>query len=430
MTAEPIKRIFRWTHAASKLHLAGVLLLVAGLVRAWLQPALSSPQHATDLTIILPAGRHLPVSWGLLLAIAAVITIVGLTPWGNRWPVLTETAAVLAIASTLGFLIQSCLLDRALQQRLRRDESDLGYLQRLVGYQIPRPHLTTLGPIPLPGPAADVISGLRSGFYLALLGAVLVATGAVARRRRQAPLDRRPRRYAVAVLSAVAVVVLAIGLAQSTVAARSLRLAEAAAATGDYTSAVARFRTAFSQGSGLERRPDTAAEYGTSLLGIGATDGPEAQLASSRLQLQAGHDLTALRTVATASDRWPANTALRDEFTTQAFGYLRRRGDAPSVHRLLPRNVDCAVLRVMLAQNELATGDNPAAITDARAAESMTADVEVRSIALTFLAIGQSRSGDLIGGRRTLLAAVDADRDFVNVMARSLLAGLYTTLPQ
>jgi hypothetical protein len=231
-------------------------------------------------------------------------------------------------------------------------------------------------------------------------------------------------------LSAVAVVVLAIGLAQSTVAAWALRRAEVAAATGDYTSAVARFRTAFSQEGGLGSRPDTAAEYGTSLLRIGATDAPEAQLASSRLQLQAGHDLTALRTVATASGRWPANTALRDEFTTQALGYLRRRADPESVHRLLPRNADCAVLRVTLAKYELATGDNPAAITDARTAESMTADVEVRSIALTFLALGQSRSGDLIGGRRTLLAAVDADRDYVNVMARSLLAGLYTTAPQ
>jgi len=406
-----------------------LVLLVPGLSRGWLQPALSAPLRATDINVTVPGMPGPQVSWGLLLAVGLMLALVGITPWGNRRPAWTMAAALLTVFATLGFLLQSCLMDVALQQRLQRDESDLLALQRLMGYQIPRPHLTTLGPVPLPGPTADVFSGLRSGFYLALIGAVLLAAGAATRRSRLGSVAGRRGRPAVVLLAAAIVVLLSAGVADSAVDTRALSGARAAAAAGDDKAAVAQFRRALGHRIGADSRPNTAAEYGTALLRIGSNAGPEAQLAASRLQRDAGRDLAALQTVAAASDHWPANAALRDEFTMQAFDYLRRHEVSQAVHRLLPRNADSALLRVTLAKYDLSTGDDQTAMTDARAAESLTTDADMRSVALTFLAVGQTRSGDLIGGRRTLLAAVDADTSFVNVMARSLLAGLYTTLP-
>jgi hypothetical protein len=415
-------------YSVGAVRFVAVSLLVAGLWGAWLQPALSQPLRATTLTVVLPAGNLPFLTWGLLLVIAIALAVLGLLPWGRRHPVRTDLAAVLAMTSTVGFLTQSCLVDGALQARLARDRSDLASLQLIVGYGIPRPDVTTLGPIPLPDAAAEVFSALRSGFFVALTGAILMTIAASAQHRTG--IVREPReRWSVRAVSAVLIIAIAATVITSALARWQLSAAEAAAADGDDTSALALHESARDHGKGLDADPELSAQYGMSQLRLGPADGPAAGLASSRLQLQVGKDLGALQIVADSSQRWPADTALRDEFTAQAFAYLRQRQAPEPVRALISAATDSALIRVTLAKYELAAGDNPRAIVDARLGYEIAVDDDLRSAALTYLSVAQSRSGDPIQGRQTLLAAVEADKEFVNVMARSLLTGLYTAVP-
>jgi hypothetical protein len=406
--------------------------LLLGLGRGWLQPALHPSASAFRLDVVLPATDLRPISWGLILATAVVLVAVAQTSWGHPRALFGELAAVLSVTATLGFLIQSCFVDHGLQRRMSRDTADLAALQRIAGFTIPRPHLTTFGPIPLPNGAAEIFSGLRSGFYVALVSSIALAFVMLKRHRRAdsaaaAPNRNRPR----PVVLALAVVLLALtaNLLQVGVAEYNLSQARTAAVTGDDASSIRHFKAALAQGVGLSQQPDIAAEYGLALIRGGATTSAPLQLAASRLLLLAGRDLPALQTVGEAARRWPTDSSLQDEFVTQALRYLQRRGAPQAVHLAMSASVDRPVLRVALSRYEIVSGDNPSAITDARAAASLARDTEVRSVALTFLSIAQTRSGETAEGRRTLLDAVDADKDYVNVMARSLLTGLYSTLP-
>jgi hypothetical protein len=415
-------------YAIGAVRYPAVGLLSAGLWGAWLQPVLSEPLRAAAIPVELPFGSLSIVTWGLLVAAAILFAVVGLLPWGRRQPVWTDLSAVLSMTSTVGFLIQSALVDGALQARLARDRSDLASLQLIVGYRIPRADITTLGPIPLPDAAADVFSALGSGFFLALAGAVLMSIGALAQHRSGLHRDPVGRRVVLTV-SAVVVVAIAASVIDRGLGQWDLARAQAAAADGDDQSAVALYESAQGHGNLVGADPDLAAQYGISQLRHGPADGPAAGIASSRLQVQVGKDLDALQTLADAAQRWPADQALRDEFTAQAFAYLKKRQTPQPVRALLSAEVDSPLIRVTLAKYELAGGDNPTATADAHRANEIAGNDDLRSVALTYLSVAQSRSGDLIEGRRTLLAAVDADKEFVNVMARSLLTGLYTTLP-
>ena len=230
-------------------------------------------------------------------------------------------------------------------------------------------------------------------------------------------------------LTLVLIALLAVLLVQNAFVSWQIRQAESAAAVGNDQGAVAHYQRALNSTGKVENNADLLAAYGVSQLRLGRADGPAAQLASSRLLLQTGKDLAALRLIAAAADRVPSNTALHDEFTAQAVDFLRAHSAPQTVRALVTSRNDSAILRTTLARYEVTTGDNPAAISDARIAVSLAEDDDVRSAALTFLSVALSRSGDMIQGRQTLAAAVAADHNYVNVMARSLLTGLYTTLP-
>ncbi len=335
---------------------------------------------------------------------------------------------MLALLATVGFFVLSVIANDSMQERLRRDETDLAGLQRLVGYTIPRPHLSTLGPIPLPGGAADVLSALRWGLYVSLVGAILMTVAAYKARRRAVRSTPRSGR-AVRLSTVVVLIAFTASLARSSYDGWQVRQAESEASVGDDQAALQHYESALDNGDTVQGTADLLAGYGLTQLRLGAADGPAARLASSRLQLQSGKDLAALQIIAAAADRWPSSTAVHDEFTAQAVDFLRGHSAPQTVRALVTSTNESAFLRTALAKYELAAGENPAAISDARTADSLAEDDDVRSAALTFLSAAQSRSGDLIGGRKTLLAAVAADHNYVNVMARSLLTGLYTTLP-
>lgn len=412
----------------------GALLLGGGLWGSWLHPVVSEPLGAFQLPLVLPGGPYAFATWGIPVLVAVVLAVVGLLPWGRTRPVTTELAALLAVLATVGFVLQSCLVDFALQERLARERADLANLQLLVGYRIPRPTISTLGPVPLPAAAADVVSGLRAGFFLALIGAAVLAVAAVRRRGARAVRGWRPlpgttgRRIVRGAVAAI-VAVLALTALEGARARWDLRSAAASAATGDDRAAVASYRAALARGGGLTENRDVVARSGVAQLRVGEAEGAAVQLASSRLLLQAGKDREALESLASAVLRWPDDTTLRDEFGSQAFALLRRRSEPQLVHALVSTGTDTAVLRIALAIHELSAGDHPAAMADARRATELAADPDVRSIALTLLSVAQTRSGQPLEGRATLLEAVRADAQSVNVMARSLLAGLYTTVP-
>jgi hypothetical protein len=406
-----------------------LVLLLGGYWRGWVQPSFGGAERPTALYLGVPglAGQRV-VSIGSLLIVTMILVVVSMTAWGRQRLALSEVTAILGVGITLSFLASASLVDGALRAKLDRNAQDKVALQQMVRFPIPRPNITTLGPLPLNHQFSLIFSALRSGFYLTLLATILLVATAAARRRDR-PRDRDASAWATAALLIVALAIPAASTIQGLLAAHAIKLGEQDSAKGNDAAAAQHFKRALQLDGTLRALPDTAASRGQSLLRLGVTDDADAQLARARLELGAGLDTAALKTLSTASARWPSDVALRSEFVSQGLQFIAKRGAAEQVHQVLPQGVTSPVLRIAMAKAELAEGDNPQAAADARAAAEVTDDEEIRSVALTLLSIAQSRSGDAVGGRLTLLRAVQADSQSVNVIARSLLTGLYTTVP-
>ena len=457
----------RWAVAASArvravppLPVAGLVLAVAGLATAWVQPLLAPGRTAGGLPLWLP-GNPLPgaVSYAWPVAVAALLAAGSLVARARTAPRArgahrpwSLAAGLLLVGASAGFVLVTLAGDAALLLQLRSARGGYTSLVTQVGYALPRPELTDLPFVTLGPDASLLLSALRPGWACTLVAGVLLLVDAARRAHRApdpapaAPRAAAPRaeagragaRRAEAIGARVAVVAsglfvgaVLIGAGRGVLAARAADDAARLVADGRLAAALDRYHHAFALDPRLVLDPGPATGYGAAVRRTGDVTAVPARLARARDLLASGRDLDALRELHEAHLAAPGDRLVTATQRDVALASLRTRSD-PAVAASLLRDVladvpgDDAVLRLSLGKLELASGDTVAADADLRRALPLTADPDVRSAALTFAAVAQQRSGQEVLARRTLVEALASDPEYRNLTARSLAVGLFS----
>ena len=313
----------------------GTIALLIGLFGPWLQPALSQPMGAFQLPIALLGTSYHPISWGLPLAVACVLALAGLTTWGRHRPAVPELAAVLALLATVGFFVLSVIANDSMQERLRRDETDLAGLQRLVGYSIPRPHLGTLGPVPLPGTRRRCAVGLALGVLRLPRRSDSDDRGRVHGRRRAVSGQRHDPagRCGCPPWSSSSRSLCRWSAAVTTV--EQVRQAESEASVGDDQAALQHYESALDNEDTVQGTGRPARRIWTDPIAPRCGRRPGGPAGILPATAPVGKDLAALQIIAAAADRSPSGAAVHDQFTAQAVNFLRGHSAPRTVRALV-----------------------------------------------------------------------------------------------
>lgn len=411
------------------LAVACAALYTAALTLPWLRADLGAPLRAGELALQLPGlGRPAGASWAVVvIVLAAVHAAVAVVPGRYQAPVAL-TGAALSLTAVCGFLLLGAFADYALQQHLLDGQATLDAVRRIVGYRIPRPTVTTLGPVELPPGAAPLVSALRAGFLLAVVAAAFSAGLWTLTRRGWADGRGAP----VPVRWAARGVVLALGVLGLLMAAQAWwagMLSERAAtelAAGRAAAARAAVDAALGVNATLRARPDVQQVLGDTAM-AGETRLPAQQLYGQSLLLKdAGRHDEALGLAVRAAAADPAEQSYADTVCRLAADRAQSASGIDVVRSLVPVSQRCDLALLQLAASELAAGRYDLVPIDAGQLSRQTPDRDLRSAALTELARARLATGDLVGGRTLLQQALASDPDDLNVVARALASGLYS----
>jgi hypothetical protein len=304
--------------------------------------------------------------------------------------------------------------------RLQSDASQSAIInsQFLTNNNTPAP--TQFLGVSFDGRTLVLLYALRLGWYLLPVAGLFLA----GRLRRPATGPQRVART----LTAVAVVAVIVGLALGSAAQSDL---------DDGIQAVAAGRPAAGQdliASALRLNPQLAYDAGLQqALGQAQADqGRVEGLADfAEAQRPAGKDLTLLeqaqlfgQAVAAVPASTPAGQVIRADvvsFLANATITVKN----PNVLTLVNGETGAPAVTFSIGRYDYEAGASALAITTLRQAYADTSNSEVRSLALTYIALAYQRLGDEAAFRRSIVAAVRADSLNENVYARELSAGLY-----
>jgi len=405
-------------------------IYVAALSLPWLRVDLGAPLSAGDLPLQLPGlGRPFGAAWSAVVIVLAVIH-AGIAVVPARYQAIAaRTGAVLSITAVCGFLLLGAFTDYALRQQLLDGQDALDTVRRILRYRIPRPSVTTLGPVELTSGAAVLVSALRAGFLLVLVAATL-SVGLWALTRRGAA-DDRPAAVGRTVW-VPRIVVAALGVVVLVVAAQAWRAtwlydrAAAELADGRFATARADVTAAIGANETLPARPAVQQILGD--VATATAPGPTAQQLYGRslLAQDAGRYDDALDLAVRAADESSWQQSYADGVCRLATARAKDAAGIDAVRSLVPASGRCDLTLLQLAASELAAGRYDLVGVDAGQLSRQTPDEDVRSAALTILARARLGAGDLTGGRTLLQQALAADPNDLNVVARALASGLYS----
>jgi tetratricopeptide (TPR) repeat protein len=407
---------------------AGMYALALGL--PWIRANLGAPLSAGDLPLYLPGlGRPFGATWSAVVIVLAV-THAGVVAVPARYQAMAaRTAAALSVTALGAFLLLGAFADRAMGQRLLNGQEALDTVRRIVGYRIPRPSVTTLGPLELPSGAAAFASALRAGSLLALVaGGLSVGLWLLTRRGaagvRPAAVGRAVwvPRIVVATLGIV-VLVMAVQTWRAVWlydrAAEQLTEGRLAAARADVTEAIALNDT-------LQAAPEVQQLLGDLATATGIDPAARQFYGRSLLAEDAGRFDDALDFAARAAEEASWEQSYEDNVCRQATALASSAPGVDVVRSLVPVTRRCDLTLLQLAASELAAGRYDLVSVDAAQLSRQTPDEDVRSAALTMLARARLTAGDLGEGRTLLQQALADDPDDLNVVARALASGLYS----
>jgi hypothetical protein len=400
------------------------------LSQPWLRTSLGAPLSAAELPFQLPGlGRPFGAAWSAVVIVLAIAHAGVAAVPARHQAVAARTGAALSVTAVGGFLLLGSAADHALGQRLLNGEAGLDTVRRIVGYRIPRPSVTALGPFELPTGAAVLASALRAGFLLALVAATLSVALWIFTRRSAAPDPAADIGWAVwvprIVVASLGVVVLLVALQAS----RAAWLHDRAAtkiADGRLDSARADVTAAIGVNDTLQAVPAVQQLLGD--VAAATSTGPTAQQLYGRslLAQDAGRYDDALDLAVQAADAVSWQQSYADNVCRLATARAASAPGIDPVRSLVPVSRRCDLTLLQLASSELAAGRYDLLRVDAGELSRQTPDGDVRSAALTMLAEASLATGDLAGGRTLLQQALAADPEDLNVVARALATGLYS----
>ncbi|HTZ09639.1 MAG TPA: hypothetical protein VMB72_11225 [Acidimicrobiales bacterium] len=400
---------------------AAMAATVAALLLPWLGLNLSASPSAWDLTFSLasvPVVGH--VSYGLVVLVLGGCALVSFVQAGWRPTWATRAVGWSFLVLPLVFVVTTRIAGDATLFRLQYDASQSGIIdsQFLTNANSPAP--TQFLGIGFDGKTLVLLYALRMGWYLlAVAGCLLV--GRVSR-----PVSLAERASCLA--AAVAAVVVAVGVVLAVVAQGEVNDGIQAVATGRPQAATALLSEA------LRRNPQTAYESGVeqALGQAQANEGEDTPLAQYAEAVRPqGRDITLLEqarlfagAAAGLAPDSPAYQVVRADLV-QFLCSATIAAKNPDVLSLASASLRSPALSFSEGHYYYEAGASALAVGKLGQTLDETANGELRSLALTYLALSWQRLGHEATFRQDIVAAVRADALNENVFAREIAAGLY-----
>jgi hypothetical protein len=397
------------------------LLVAAALALPWLGLTLSPSLTAWHLTFSLaavPLVKHL--SYGVLVAALGLCAVVSFGRAGGRPTPITRLVGWAYIALPLIFVVTTRMVGTATMFTLQSDNSQAQVInsQFLTNSSLGAPS-QFLG-VNFDNRTLLLLYGLRLGWYL-LLAAGIILAGRVSR-----PSTRL--QWATAGGAGLAVLAVLAGLGLGSMAQSDLDGGIQAVATG---------RPAVGQAlidSALRLNPDIA--YDPLLeqaLGQSQADqGHQTGLADYAEAVRpVSKDLTLLQkgqlfgeAVAALPTASPAGAVVRADLATfLATATITSKN--PDLLTLVNEQLSVPAVTFSVGHYFYEAGAETRSISMLEQACADTPNSEVRSLALTYIALAWLRLDNEAEFRTNIVAAVQADRLNENVYAREIAAGLY-----
>jgi hypothetical protein len=402
----------------------GVLLLSVGLMFPWLAASLEAQRGAFALPVFLPGVPHTGwASYGAPLVVCLAAALVG--SLGNRrWQrILAAAAGVIATAVVLLFPIATAIGNGPLVQHLSDKTQELSYITAQFGYKIPSNPIINVGPMALTGPWRVIATGLRLGWVLCLVGAVVLAVSGV----RDLGRALRTKRLLVAV-AVVLVAGVGLALGRGLMANRMEIRAVNETHVGNYTAALRDMRSAVHWNSAIMARAPAALAYGDILERTGHAGTAYAHLSRAAFLALAGDENGRLTELRTAHQLDPANAVVSSALSRLLRD--RARGDLDPgllASAITDPQLDGTAVEYTLARVLYQVGRYPEAIARLERVRTLTTNRDVRSSADTYISLSLQKLDQPVEARRVLLRAIAEDRAYYNSLARSLATGLYVS---
>lgn len=400
----------------------GILLVLVGVVRPWLDVPLMSRRSAFSIPIS-SAGISSPskLSYGLGLAACAVVAAVALVRGRGKPGALVGAAGFAAMLLCALAVVQVTVWDVATRSTLETQTAQAQAAEQQYGYLLHAAPATALPLVAPKGAFQLVVSDLDQGFYFAAAGSLVIAISS------GGALFAAMRRRRWMAVAGVAVAVAGVagfcgrGVAANLVASS----ASDAVVRGDSTTALSRLDGAARLNPGLNSDPDFVLVRGEAQLQAGDTDLAPALLVASRLAGERGDLATRLADLGAAFQAAPHDSVIADEYrmaSVQAATTLRDPTPLVAMPADLARDplAQYTLGRVLFDRGAYAN-----AVPALRYSMQLTSDRDLLSSAHTYIALCDEHLGQEADARSELVTAINLDFTYSNTLARTLAVGLY-----
>ncbi len=417
----PVAMFAASRHALVARFAVGMVAALGALALPWIGLNLSSSLSVWDLDFSLgavPLLHHL--SYGVAVGALAVAAVVSFVRAGGQATRVTRSVGWAYLALALVFVVTTRIAGGATMFTLQNDVNQSAIIngQFLTNNNTPPP--TQFLGINFDAKSLVLLYGLRFGWYLLVVSGLFLV-GRVGR-----PTNRP--QWVAAALSGLAAVVVLVGLLLATLAQGDVDNGIQAVATGrpdagqSLIASALRLNPQTAYDSGLERALGQAQAQQNRTTGLAAY---------AEAERPAGRDLTLLeqaqlfqKAATTIPSGTPAAAVVRaDLISFLANATITAKN--PNVLSLVKGQFDSAAVSFSEGRFYYQAGATTLAISTLQRAMAETSNSEVRSLALTYIALAWQRQGNEAAFRSNITAAVKADTLNENVYAREISTGLY-----
>ncbi len=419
--ARPIALFAATRHSVAVRTSIGFFCALGSLALPWLGLTLSPNLSAWNLTMSLgavPLARH--ISYGVVIAALTACALVSFLRSGGRRTLVTRAVGWAYLALSLIFVFSTRVVDTASMFRLQSDANQAQIINSQFLTNNNAPPTTQFLGVSFDAKTLLLLYALRLGWLLLPVAGIFLAG--------RLPRPSNPLQWVAFSLSALALVTVVAGLGLGMAAQSRLDDGIQAIATGQATvglddiSSALRLNPAIAYDPGLQQATGMAqADQGRQ---TGLSDYAEAVR-------PVGQDLTLpekatlfAEALADVPATTPAGVVVRADLANfLASATIASRN--PDLLELVKGNLGVPAVSFTVGRFYYEAGANSLAITRLKQTYSETSNSEVRSLALTYIALAWLQLGNEKNFRTNIVAAVHDDPLNENVYAREIAAGLY-----
>jgi len=356
------------------------------------------------------------ISYGAILAIVLVVAVVSIIRAGWRPTVTSGRCGWVLLGLAVLFTVSTLLCDGHVQWLLQSDNDQLQvFYSQIPSTSVLSPPRNYLG-ANLNTATTNFLNDLAGGMFFLVASGVLFVVGAPRRGGRVRLLPG----ICVGVVAAVIVV----GLGTGWIAQNEKVAGIEAESLGNSASAASHLHTAMRWDPSLRYDPELVAALGQAEADQGET-GPLASLAqANRPSTQYSVLLPSILLDERALEADPRNQLIAQSLA-DLLAYLSATKHRPAIVPTKLPEANYPALTYTLAHYSYDTGDYQTAVRMMRQALAESHNTEFDSYALTYIALSEQASGQEVAYRRDIVAAVNADKQVANGLARDIASGQY-----